>query len=242
MSTQASNYQNMPFRRGVKISDLAIIFGLMNTPVFKPLDKKNKGWHHVKTVVKQWLRFDCALLASMHWSIWSFKPGSQTIGLLSTLFASFCLIGFNHAELPIYLKPFSMFAIPIGMIRTETYQWAFYWKYDYESTFLLWYSVVFLLSSLTHIVMIWLKKGNTSLSKRGESWLVFLLSKYTRVSEYLICGIVQPLITIGLGYCLWAYNDDVYAFIFLAVTSGCEAMQQLIDRANQEHNRSILMA
>ena len=231
MSTEASNFRNMTFRNTVKIGDLSIVLWIVNfSSLFKPNGyHKKSGLQHAGTLLGQWFRFDRAILASAHWSMWSIKPGSQTMGILSVAFVSLSIVGLNHSEIPIYLKPFSIIVVPIAMMRTDSFEWTFYWKYDYESAFLLWYSVVFTLISLVHLVMIWLDKGNQSMTKRGQSWLVLLLSKYMTVNEFFICGIVQPVICMLLGIFLLNQYDDTYACIFLCVTSLAEASQQMVD-------------
>ena len=102
------------------------------------------------------------------------------------------------------------------------------------------YSGLLLISGLVHLMTIWLSKGNFSMSKRGNSYLVLGLSKYMKVNEYFIVGILEPLLVLGIAFLLWTAFEDRYGAVFLGAAALSEAVQQLLDQTHKEHLKSII--
>lgn len=236
--TKASD-RNINGRKTVRISEMAIVYGMINSPIFKPRNKNNRG-NKLFLLLQQFFRFQRAVFAMMHWSVWRYKGGSQTIGVLAIAVAFCSISGINSIHLAPYWKPLAIGIVPIIILTTPWDTLLVYWKQDITSSFIFFYSIVFLLSAIVHLVMTWLGKGNSSSTKRGESWLVLILSQYTKVNEYFICGIVEPLSSIGIGLLLWFAYNDLYGCIFMCVIGLSEGIQQLIDQSHKEHIDSIL--
>ena len=237
--TPESN-RNLSVRRTVKISDLDIIYGFVNSPVWKLFFSRYGLVKMIGLTIAHYFKFFRALLSLSHWSVIHFRAGSQTIGLLALLAALCLIIGFNSVAVTDYNKLFAVFITPYMLCSTPVAGWFDFIVLRVESQFLLIYGGLVLLSSLFHIIMIWIGKGNLSMSKRGESYLVLLLSRKFPVNEYFICGIVEPLFSVGLAALLWFQFDDMYGAVFLAAAALSEAMQQVLDQAQKQQLKSII--
>ena len=240
MITEQSNHNIKP-RKTVKISDAAIIWGAYTTLFWKTL--LYKSWSETFLLfIRQYLRFNKAILASLFWSPFRFKAGSQTIGLISMIFAASFLLSYNSVHVPILLKPLATFCVPFSPFfktQEELYQLLFV---DIHSQFLLIYTGMFIVSACIHLIMIWLGKSNPSLTKRGNSWLVLGLSRLMPVNEFVICALVEPLIVVGIGFAAWKYAGDVHFLVFMILIALAETAQQLLDKSYQTHMQSILNA
>ena len=237
--TPESN-RNLSVRRTVKISDLDIIYGFVNSPVWKLFFKKYWLIKVIGLLIAYYLKFVRALLSLFHWSTIRFKAGSQTIGILALLAELSLIIGCNSTAIADYNKLFSVFIVPYILFTTPVTGWLNFIVHNIESQFLLIYGAVVLISSLYHILMIWIGKGNASMSKRGESYLVKFLSQYLHVNEYFICGIVEPLFWMGIALLLWFQLEDLYGAVFLGLAALSEAIQQALDQANKQYLKSIV--
>ncbi|MDW3210280.1 MAG: hypothetical protein R8N23_10460 [Reichenbachiella sp.] len=239
MITDKSN-RDMQVRKTLKISDNAIIWGAYTSPFWETFF--NKHWEKTcLLLLKQYARFNKAMLATMHWCLFRFKAGSQTIGILAICSALSFSLSFNSTHVPILLKPLAMFLVPVlPFFKTpsELYQLAFI---DVESKFLLVYTGLFTLTSLTHLIAVWIGKGNSSLTMRGQSWIGLGLSKFLPVNEFL-CSLLDFAIAVGIGIAAWKYVGDAHFGIFMISTASAELAQQVLDRSYQAHTRSILNA
>ncbi|MCG8640006.1 MAG: hypothetical protein MI862_09720 [Desulfobacterales bacterium] len=228
-------------RKTVKVSDGEIIVGAHTTPFWKTLIYK--PWSEtILLLLKQYFRFNKAMMAFLHWSVFHYKPGSQTMGIILIIFSLSFLLGFNSVHVPALLKPFALFIVPIlPFFKTfdELYRLA---VTDVESQFLLIYTGLFTLKSAFDLVTIWSGAGNPSLSKRGNSWIALGFSKFMSVNEFVICAFVEPLIAIGIGLAAWKYAGDIHFCVFMIATALAESAQQIFDKAFQTHTQSILNA
>lgn len=238
LPTQASN-REISQRKTVKISDLAIIYGALNSKV----------WHYFFT--KKWpkiidlaaiyfFRFSRAIIAVAYSCPIRYKLGSQTFGIIAFIAVMGTCLGYNSTNIHPVLKPFSMFITPFlmwGKTQQELYVFVFE---DIESEFLLVFSGLIALNGIIHLFMIWLGKGNASMSKRGNSYLVWFLSKYMKVNEYFIIGILEPVLFVGIAAFLWLECNDRYGAVFLGIATFSETLQQLFDQAHKEQLKSIL--
>jgi len=237
MITEESNRKITP-RATMKVGDLAIIHALFQGKIWHVFF--NEHWSKfVGLVLKGYLCFTRAMLAFQLWSVFRYKPGYQTMGIV-LIVASVCfLLGYNSAHVPESLKPFAFLIVPfVPFFNTpeELYQLVFV---DIESKSMLVYSGIVTLSSLAHLVTIWVG-GNSSITKRGESWIALGLSKFMKVNEYVICGLLEPLIVTGIGLAVWKLGDDLHFAVFLFLTAFSEAVQQLFDKALQAEKDSML--
>ena len=235
--TPESN-KNLSGRKTIKIGDLAVIYSLIYSPAYKYLFTKQ--WPKIIDLcVVYYFRFSRALYAFIYWSPIRYKIGSQTVGVFALLLgAANCMIGYNSQEVHNIFKPFSLFITPFLLFGRPKEAWLDFICVNIESKFLLFYSGGVLLSGFVHLMMIWMGKGNKSMSKRGNSYLVLFLSKRIKVNEYFICGVLEPLFFIGIALLLWFEFDDRHGAIFLGVATLSETIQQLLDQVNKKHLES----
>lgn len=227
-------------RKTVKVSDQAIVWGMYSAPYKKKL--LQSSWEEfVAWVLWLVIRFNKATIALQMWSVLRFKPGSQTIGLLSFTWALSFVIGFNSTEIHWLLKPLSALITPF-LIIGKSWDWIYELIFvSCESKFLMIYTILFGISGLVHIIILWVGIDSmSSMSQRGQSWIGLGLSYLIPVNEFVICGIIEPLIVIGLGVCAWHYYDDVYFGIYMISIALAEGSQQILDKAYHEHTKSIL--
>ena len=243
MITQNSNHDDLKPKKARKMSDMAVLHGAMNSKFwglifFKP---KVALW----LVAGQFLKACPVILSYGLTSITRIKHGPM-VGGGFTLTISF--LGMALAYNSIYVwkafTPFVALAIPFFPIWTggdDLYRLAFV---DIHSENLLIYAGVFTLASLVHTVMIYIGKGNSQVSKRGESLLYLLLVKLLpsriRVSEFFVCCFLETSIPIGAGIYLWASGNDPWFGGFLILIAANEIMLQLVDKSHQVYIQTLL--
>ncbi|MDW3191259.1 MAG: hypothetical protein R8G66_02810 [Cytophagales bacterium] len=242
MITDEANSKSSSHRKTVKISDHAIVWGGYSSGFSKMLFQKT--WDEFITwLVWLVLRFNKAVSAMQMWCVARFKPGSQTLGITAFAYAWGFAVGYNSMQIHWVFKPFSALIIPFmlfGKSWPEIYQFL---AVNVESQLLAGYIVLFSLCCLIHIVMIWMGKGSDgSMSRRGQSWIGLALSKFMSVNEFFICGIVEPLIYICVGVSAWYYLHDGYFGSYMIIIALAEASQQILDKAYDEHTKSVLKA
>ena len=151
------------------------------------------------------------------------------------------LIGYNNANVPTLLKPVAGFAVPFWVYSKSwdgLYQLV---VVDVESKFLLVYSGLFVLSALTHLVMIWIGRSNSSLTIRGEGWIGLGLSKLIPVNEF-VSNLLDFAVAAGIGVAAWKFAGDVHFGVFMISTASAELAQTILDHSYRSHTRSILNA
>ncbi|MBO6496603.1 MAG: hypothetical protein JJ978_13605 [Roseivirga sp.] len=239
MITDESN-RNLPSRKGVKIGDFAIIHWAANGSLIKAFF--NKTWlGFLLLCAKQYVRFSRALSALQMWSPFRYNPGYQTIGLLSIIASIGFQVGLNSTAVLDIFKPFGMFFIPVLIcFKSPDEIYDFVWI-NVESQFLLGYTVLFTCFSAFHLITIW-TGGNKSLTKRGESLIMKALSKSIKLDEFVICGLIEPLLFIAIGFVAWKLADDALFFGFTLFTSLSEFSQQILDRTYKAERDSIVRA
>ena len=241
MITQKSNHSITP-RKTVKISDASIIVAAVYlTQFWKTL--LYKSWKEtLLLLVRYYFRFNKAIHAMLFWSPIRCRAGNGTIGILAIVFGVSLLLSCNSTNVPVLLKPFAAFCVPIVPFfktQDELYQLVFT---QIHSHYLLIYTGLFIISGCIHLVLIWFGLSNPSQTKRGNSLIVLVFSRWMPVNEFLICGLVEPLLGIGLGFVAWYYAEDMYFGILMILIALAEASQQFIDKAYQMHTQSVLKA
>ncbi|MDN5215050.1 hypothetical protein QQ020_23415 [Fulvivirgaceae bacterium BMA12] len=241
MITQNTNHNLRP-KKARKLGDLAILYGIINTPFWGLLFFKPKAalW----LICGQFLRANAVILSYGLTAITRFRNSPMTTGLVMTAYFLSIVMAYNS----IYVwKVFSVFvalAVPFFPILTDAddlYRLAFI---DIHSQGLLIYAGVFTLASLIHNGTIYIGKGSKNVSKRGESWLYLLfdklLSRYIPVSEFFICCFIEPALAIGAGIYLWSSGIDPTFGSFLILMGANEVVLQLIDKSHQVQVQSLL--
>lgn len=234
--TPESN-KNISGRKTIKMGDPEIIYSLVYSPAYKYLFTKN--WPKAIGIsLLYYFKFSRAILALAYWSVIRCKAGSRTLGAIALIALLSCQCGYNSTHLSDVQKPFSLFITPFLLFNMPKEDWYDFLCVDIESKFLLFQSILTLLSGTVHLVMIWIGKRNKSMSKRGNSYLVLFLSKHVKVNEYFICGILEPLLFTGVVLLLWNEFQDTYGAIFLGITTFSEAVQQLLDYINKRQREA----
>lgn len=238
--TKASN-RDIAVTKTVKISEFAIVYGMLNSPCFKNI--LTQKWAKAFGLsCYYWFRYNRAICACYYFLPLRWKLGSQTFGILAYLTILSASIGYNSTHIDPNWKPFSVFITPF-LIWDTTFQEIYNFIYvEVESQFLTVWNLLVAAIGFLHLVMIWIGKGDTSTSKRGNSLLVLILNKYIKPNEYFIVGILEPLIIASIALLLWTEFEDIYGALFLWIASLSETLQQLFDESNKRHLDGILKA
>ncbi len=237
METKQSN--NEFNGRKVKFfGDLEIFHGAYNSKIWMMLIFKTDM--ALLEILKTYFRFSTAILAYSVNAFFRYRFGVATTGIVMSIMSLSLMLSFNSKLVWIAFKPLIIFInpfLPFLKDKDELYKLI---AIDIHSQNLLIFTVFFTVLTLIHTGMIYFKKGNNNLSKRGKSWLYTGLSKFILVNEYFICGVVEPAITISVGLGIWKWGEDIWFGVYLCLAGLAVATQQLIDASHQAHNRLIL--
>ena len=238
MITQKSNHDIKP-RKTLKISDLSILWSIKDSDF--PKDFFKRTWvESFILLVRKYLRFDNAARAFQFWMVFRGKPGKKTFGLIVLFYCLVTGIAYNSIHVPYYLKPFVGIIVPfVPFFKSweEIHTLVFV---DIESPFLTLYLMLLTILTCMRLALSWLGDSNLSDTKRGESFIVRLLSKYRKVNEFFICIVVETIIGIGIGFVFWHYLNDPYLGAYMIYITLSETYQGIMDKAYQSHIESLL--
>ncbi len=238
METKSILSERFTIRKVKKYGDLAIWWGFYNSKIWGMfLYQSHKVFPEI---LKTYIRFNAAMLAYSVNAIFRFRFGYQSTGGLMSLSTLSMLIGFNSNHIWTAFKPFMVFVnpvIPFFTSKEELFRLVFI---DIHSKTLLYFTIGFAVLTLIHTGMIYLKKGNKDATKRGESWLFFLLSKVLLVNEIFICMIIEPAIIIFTGIAFWKWGHDIWAGVYFCLAGLSVFGQQMLDEAQRAHNRTAI--
>ncbi len=243
MITSHSNQSDIKPKRARLLGDAALIRGLVESRIPK-LILLNTGEAFYQ-ICRQYVRANGVILSFGISIIFRYRHGSLVSGIGLTVFFLSMLLVFNSTHLwTPALTPVAVFSIPflpIWKSADDLYRLAFV---DIHSQNLLIYAGLFTLASLTTTVMNWLGYGNKNLTKRGESWLFFLLdkllSRHVKVSEFFVTCFLETGIAIGAGIYLCTYGGDPYFGAFLILMAVNEIILGLTEKSAQMHAQTIL--
>lgn len=239
MRTDKSQHDQIKhIRRVKKFGDSSFFKALYDAEFLKLLWGKKPGTQGF--LLFNIIQLVIAALAYSQNAIYRRKFGFQTTGMALSFIALSVSLVWNSALVHGFFKPLIVPATPFFLIFKD---WETLWCYltvEITSLSLLIYSAGLLVLSLVHVVMIYFKKGNESPTKRGESWIYSLVSKRFKINEYLICGIVEPGISILIGLWYWSYTLDHSFAIYLWSCAGAVAVQQLADLSEQAQRQAVL--
>ncbi|NQZ75054.1 MAG: hypothetical protein HRT61_02940 [Ekhidna sp.] len=238
VGSKASN-RDFKTRKTIGVSDWHLFDAAQRAALFKKLFREP----YQKVLFAcffLWLRFSKAISAMPFWCNTGYKAGIGTMGIFANSCAIINLIGWNSTYVPFYLKPFSLLVLPFTPFFYEGEELV-EMAISFESEFLAVWTGLFMLTSTTHLIMIWFKKGNKSQSKRGESFLRYLLLKvFKSVDDYVICGVIQPIIGVSVGVWLIHQYGDAIGGTVLLLGSLAEMHQQAVDHAAYVKTKGIL--
>ncbi|WP_421896422.1 hypothetical protein [Marinoscillum sp.] len=243
METNPANRDFKPRKKGY--GDGAVFRGLFHTKVLQLLFK-NFGQALIM-IIGQWLMFNSASLSYGLTSVFRFRFGVQNCGLLLSLYTVTHMVILNseHAAYQA-ITPLYFFVLPFLPFFYDT-ETLLLWLYaDIRSPALFVYTCLVCLNSLAHVFMVYVGWGNKDLMKRGESWIYLGLRKlfapyrHVSISEFFICGFIEPGIMIGLGwFFLSQYNDWTFS-ILCFLMAGNEIITQLKMKSDQLHRQAYL--
>ncbi|MBL7681771.1 MAG: hypothetical protein JNK00_00305 [Flavipsychrobacter sp.] len=211
--------------------DGEILLSLAQSKFWSSLMNKNeKSW---LILVRELFRIKFAILAFLTGAIFRYGYGSRTIGFILSILSTLMLIGYNSTYLFWVAKPFFPFTAAFFIPFVDLKFWQELVVTDIHSTGLFYYTCLFAAVSLFHSLSIYLGFGNSNdPTKRGNSIIYMLFFRYTRVPEYLVQGIMEPVI-IGITALLcWHILDDKHFSIFLIISGSSLFMQETLDKAN----------
>ncbi|MBI1183599.1 hypothetical protein GC194_04975 [bacterium] len=238
MKTTQSHTDSSGIRKVKKYGDLALFKSLYEGHFLKQLLGKRP--EALGTLILNTLHFSIASLAFGQNALFRRSFGLHTTGfMLSLSYLSFILI-WNSAHVPFIFKPFFLPVVPLLPIFRS---WSDIYRLiaiDKNSEYVMLYTLIFLIMATIHVCAIYFFGGNPSATKRGESWLYTMLSKHILISEYLVCGIIEPSISVLLGLIFWKVVHDPYFSLLLWLGASSVFIQQLADQAERSH-RDILL-
>jgi len=239
MITKNASDETFTSRRIKLYGDLAIWHGFYTSKIWNTI--LNNRDRILPEILKTYFQFNTAMLAYSLNAIFRYKFGSQTTGLLMSISTLSMLIGFNSENIWVIFKPIMLFInpiIPFFKDGDEIYDLVFV---EIHSVSLLVLTIIFTLSTLTHVTMIYSDNGNDSPTKRGDSWLHILISKYYKsANETFIAMIVEPLISILIGVVLFKWNDDKWGGVYFCLAGLAVFGQHMLDESQKAHNQTAL--
>jgi|GEM_PF-5545110 len=239
MQTTESNYDDIKLSRNRKIGDTSIIYGMVNSQFFRLIILKEgpKAWYEQLQYYRQ---FMTALLALCPSVFFRRLFGAETCGLLTTLCGLNFLLVFNSVHIPLIFKPIFIFISPFLLITRngeELYDLVFV---EVHSQILIYVAALLTTLSLIHTTMIYAGFGNKKMTTRGESWINTWISKYWSIDNFAVQGVIEPILTIIIGFVFWKMAGDLWAAVYLWISASCVAVMQLTDKSSQMKDQAIL--
>ena len=229
MITQASN-RDMKIRVFPSYGDAALLHSCFTTDFWKNLFLQNKL--AVFQVLKSFLYWNIALFMSMATMVFRHQHGQRTTGFILWFSTVVTLLVFNSTEIIHFLKPFAypmVFVFPF-FIEGQLYNWVFT---EIHSFPLLVFTGLYAVMGLVQCIVIYTGNGNPSLTKRGNSYLFLLLSKWGLKNELFVQAFLEPLL-LGLGATFFYLQGDfVFAFV-LGASAFSVLIPEIIDHAHTE--------
>lgn len=237
MRTRDINSDPIRLRKVKRYGDYFIFWGAYNYPWTRLIAYPSNG---LLQAIKIYSRFSVAMMAYSVSAFFRFRFGHGVTGVAMSVATINMLLGFNSNNILILFKPFMTFVnpvLPFFLSGEELYRFTFV---EIHSKSLLIFTLLFSALTAIHTGMIYFKRGNEDASKRGESWIYALLSKFMLVNETFIQMIVEPALTILLGIAFISWGQDLWAGVYFILAGASVAYQQAIDAAYNAFNKSII--
>ncbi|OEK01143.1 hypothetical protein BFP97_06305 [Roseivirga sp. 4D4] len=239
MRTEESNYDDIKISRNRKIGDTSIIYGIVNSQFLRMIILKEgaKAWYEQLQYYRQ---FMTALLALSPSVFFRRLFGAETCGFLTTLCGLNFILVFNSINIPIIFKPIVALFSPLLVFfksGEELYDLVFV---EVHSQILIYVAALLATLSLIHTTMIYAGFGNKKMTTRGESWIYTWISKYRSIDNFTVQGVIEPILTIIIGFVFWELAGDLWAAVYLWISASCVAIMQLTDKSAQMKDQAIL--
>jgi len=236
-------HQPLNFKKGRRLGDLSLLYGIKHSPVWKLLFfNLGKGLWIIFTQGAQSIS---VVYAYLYTAVIRCQHGILVNGIVLTFIGVGFILAFNSPLVWTALSPLAAFVVPILPFikdRDTLYAWG---MVDVHSRALLIYAGVFTLLSLLHTLLSWMGYGHPNATQRGISYLYllmnYLLSKYTKVSLFFV-HFVEALSVVSVGVYLWVKAIDPYFGGFLVVIASNELISLLIEKSRQAHTKVLMEA
>ena len=222
-----------------KYGDSAIMLGFYTTEWWNNLLKEGGKMAFWKIFISS-LKFVLALFADAIGSIFRYKHGIMSKGWILTFYTVFLIVLFNSSACYHVLKPFLFWFVPfLGFAGVD---WIIIWTLGEIHSFqLLVFAFVYMLFSVVHVIISYVRNETEDASKRGDSWLYQYLFRHTGfVPESVIQIVLEPFLAFIMGWYFWQSGDAVFG-AFLCIAALSMFSQDYLDWAHQQkQNTSIV--
>ncbi len=239
MQTQESNYDDIKLSRNRKIGDTSIIFGMVNTQFLRMIILK-EGAKACYEQLQYYRKFMTALLALSPSVFFRRLFGAETCGFLTTVCGLNFLLVFNSTHIPIIFKPIVALFSPLLVFFKSREELLDLILVDVHSQILIYVAALYTVLSLTHTVMIYAGFGNKKMTTRGVSLIHSWISKYRGIDNFTVQGVIEPILTIIIGFVFWELAGDLWAAVYLWISAASVAIMQLTDKSAQMKDQAIL--
>lgn len=220
------------FRIAPLYGDAEILLTLWRTDFWKQLFTKNS--HSWMVVLREFFKLKLAMLSFSTNALFRYKFGSRTVGLVLSILATLMIVGWNSSYLYVIAKPIFPFTAGFFVPFKDASFWHNLILDDIYSTPMLYYTCAFLTLALVHSISIWFGFGNNDdPTKRGNSIIYAVFFKYTRVSEFFVQAVLEPVVICLTAGCLWYFTEEKVFALFLATSGLSTLVQEILDRAYQ---------
>ena len=217
-----------------RFGDIALFIQLMRSKIWQQFytgDKK-PWW----TILVWIINAKIEMFALVFRSLFRYNMGKHTTGFIFLVWSFTLLAAFNAQHSISFLVSFIPFIAP-GFIffipSDELYSHLFI---EVRSQILLVLMVLFLLVQSIHVIRLYMtKNGNQSGTKRGSSWLKTSIPIIKKCSEYLIQGIIEPVLILLFGWLGFEFFQDTTFFAFSGISALCLFYQEFYEKAFQEN-------
>lgn len=197
--------------------------------------------------IGQYLQFTRAAFSYALISVFRFRFGIQSCGLILSLGSVGIMIIFNSVHIWRIFSPFALFsltALPFFYDWDTIYRWLFI---DIRSQALLIWSGLVLIKSSIHVVMIYGGFGNEDLTKSGVSYAYIGLSKLfakirINVSEFVVAVFIESAFAIAMGCVFWFMVEDQTFGLFCFLMAFSEIVIQVKAKTAQLHRQAYFTA
>ena len=222
-SNQAAKLRLVPY-----FGDLAMLLQFGRSKIWRQFyqGEKKPYW-----AIFIWLiNVKIEMMALPSRAILRYNHGRHSTGVITGVWTFTLMMAFNAEYGIAWLASFVPFVAPVLAFFLTPTEFVNHLTVDIRSPFLMGFLMVFTVAHLIHVIRIYAKIGNTDdHAKRGSSWLSLLLPKSSKLSEYYIQWLLEPLLVVALGYLAWVVREDMAFLAFMALSAFCMWLQETAD-------------
>lgn len=220
-------------RRVKKYGDLVVVNRILTSKNWNLLLSKKKFGEGLSKMIGSSLGMLIAGLASIGNLFFRYRFGSQTLGFLLMAMTTNIIWIANTTEIAFYSKPLLFWSTPILPFFYDSHELTEFVFQKIHSKNLMVILFGYWILGLVHLVLIYLGKGHSQdRGKRGESYLYQFAFKKSKVSEYTVQGLMEPILIGLIGLLSYQLGDITLATI-LWLSAGSGAFQDGVDHALQ---------